>query len=108
MRDTMMRFIKAAWRRVHRPPAPPPKTAESGAQPNDLTVTLRWVDYGDCWRLMLGRIELVQMSRHSGGDWYGGLLFCQADEERVFSRSTEAAVREIGEWHARRVLGDHQ
>jgi hypothetical protein len=56
-------------------------------------------------RLMLGRIELAQISKGAAsGDWFWTLRFTEAGERPCFSAPTEDEARRICEEHARKVL----
>ena len=71
------------------------------------TCHLRWVfvDMHNFYRLMIGRIEVAQMSKGNATDhWFYTLRFCNETETASFSMPTEAEARAICETHAKKIL----
>ena len=72
---------------------------------SDSQTTVRWVEHEPGFlSLMIGRVELAQISRGTSGHWFWHLGFCRGDERVAYSAPTEAEAREVAEAHARKVL----
>ncbi len=67
---------------------------------------LRWVPHDATFSsLMLGRIEIAQVSRGDTGDvWFYTLRFCKSDERMCYSEPTEEAAKAICEAHVEKAL----
>lgn len=67
---------------------------------------LRWVEHDPTFAsLMLGRIELAQISKGQGSEhWFYTLRFPLAGERACYSTGNEADAKAVAEAHARKVL----
>ena len=68
--------------------------------------SLRWITHDNTFAsLMLGRMELAQISKgRASDDWFYTLRFCEVGERASFSELTETSAKAVAEAHAAKVL----
>ncbi len=68
----------------------------------------RWVWHTETFAsLMLGRIQLAQISYSPGSDyWYWTLFFCKKNEKSSFATKSKSEAMSIAELHARDITND--
>ena len=71
-----------------------------------MTPAPRWVWHADDFAsLMLGRVQLAQISHgKSSGYWSWALFFCKPDERSGYSSKDKALAMAAAEAHAAKVL----
>jgi hypothetical protein len=105
--DNDMLFCCYCGKQLDENPSGEPREPKGG-NTTPQTCAIRWVEHEPGFlSLMLGRVELAQISRGTSGHWFWSLRLCQVRQlgERVSSSSpTEAEARAVAEEHARKVL----
>ena len=65
----------------------------------------RWVWHSDGFAsLMLGRVQLAQISLGTSGHWSWTLFFCRPDERSTYSSKDKAVAMATAAAHAEKVL----
>jgi len=71
-----------------------------------MTVVLRWVEHDPVFSsLMIGRVELAQISKGRATDyWFYTLFFCEKGERHCGSELSMSAAKARCEEHAQKVI----
>lgn len=71
-------------------------------------IDTRWIWHDlDFASLMLGRIQIAQISRGAAsGHWYWTLFFCRDGERPSYSAEDKSTAIAVCEAHARKIISD--
>lgn len=68
---------------------------------------LRWKLHSDDFAsLMLGRVQVAQISRGTSGNWYWHLFFCRPPERESYGDASRDVAIAEAESHARKILSE--